>query len=271
MTPWRAVLASAVWTLFVCPAAVLAQPVGGLPELSTDRPDFTESSEVVGRGVVQLEMGTTVEWDRTTERHDRAVTLPLALLRLGVSQRLEMRVSSDGFVVNTSDAIESGSISGQADLEVGAKILLRDGSNGGLALAVIPMVSLPIGADGISSDAVDPTIKFTWATTLPKGFGISGNVNLARLGDERGRYNEHGFSVSVGHRLVGDWDAYYEVFGFTPYGRPNANAWTIDTGISYPFGENAQIDFEIGRGITATAPDWFIGAGIGIRTPAFRR
>ncbi len=264
------VLAVSVMTL--SHGAASAQTKGGLPELATDRPDFTESSEVVGRGIVQVEMGTTVEWNREPDHRDRAVTLPLALLRLGVSRRMELRVSGDGYVLNAMESMVGQSRSrGHADLEVGAKYLLREGGDDGFAFAVIPMASLPVGADGISSGAVDPTLKFTWATSLPRAFDISGNVNVSRLGDDLGRYIEHGLSVSIAHDLARGWGFYTEVFGFTPQGRPHSNAWTLDAGVSRLLGDNMQIDLEFGRGLTRAAPDWFVGAGVGIRTAALRR
>ena len=198
--------------------------------------------------------------------------MPFALLRLGVSRRMELRVSSDGYVLSSSESTVGQSTSrGRADLEVGAKYLLREGGDGGFAFAVIPMASVPVGADGISSGALDPTIKFTWATSLPRSFDISGNVNVSRLGDDLGRYTEHGLSVSLAHDLAWGWGFYSEVFGFTPRGRPHSNAWTLDAGVSRLLSDNTQIDFEFGRGLTRAAPDWFIGAGVGIRTAALRR
>ena len=45
-------------------------------ELVTDRPDFTESSEVVGHGVLQLETGFTFESDRLDHVLSRSITTP---------------------------------------------------------------------------------------------------------------------------------------------------------------------------------------------------
>ena len=47
--------------LVLCTATVsAAQTLNSVPELITDRPDFTESSEVVGHRVVQIETGLTL-------------------------------------------------------------------------------------------------------------------------------------------------------------------------------------------------------------------
>ena len=60
------------------------------PELITDRPDFTESSEVVGRGVVQLESGLTFASRMPAVRQ---VTLPELLVRIGLGDRVELRLA----------------------------------------------------------------------------------------------------------------------------------------------------------------------------------
>lgn len=267
----RALLTFAT-ALVLSPVSVLAQDNAGLPELITDRPDFTESSDVVGRGIVQLEMGTTFESNKMGADQDRTMSTPLALARIGVSKRLELRFSTDGYVL---DSLRSGfgqaTTKGQADIEVGAKFVLSNGARTrGLAMAVIPMASLPTGSDAMSSNTVDPTVKFTWAKDLARDFGLSGNYNVSRLGDELGRYTEHALSLSLGHDLAGGWAGYWETYGFMPKGRPGNAAWTVNTGVTHGIGGNAQVDLEVGRGVTAAAPDWFVGVGFGIRTSALR-
>ena len=266
----RPALVAAVSVLALFPATAFAQTQSELPELVTDRPDFTESSMVVGRGMLQVEMGVTLESDGEADERERPLTLPLALIRFGVSRRLELRLSTDGYVVNS---IGTGpgkyTNTGHADVEVGAKYVLWPTGKRGEALAVIPIVSLPTGDDDFTSGTVDPTIKFTWAADLPKAFAISGNVNISRLSDDLGRsYVEQVLSVSVGRDLTGGWTAYWEVFGVMPH--PDSNGWTVNTGISHLVGANAQVDFEVGRGVTTAATDWFIGAGVGLRTSALR-
>ncbi len=262
-------LLAAFTVCVLSPVSLFAQDPQ-LPELVTDRPDFTESSDVVGTGIMQLEFGTSFEGDGQADARDRVVTTPLALLRVGVARRVELRFSSDGYSFNRlGSGLGQSTLRGQADMEVGAKVVLRDGASG-FGMAVIPMMSLPTGADGVSSGSVDPTVKFTWATTLPKDFGLSGNVNLSRLGDELGRYTEQALSFSLGHGLPAGWGGYWEAYGFMPQGSDRASAWTLNTGVTHSIGGNAQLDLEIGRGVTAAAPDWFVGVGVGIRTAALR-
>jgi hypothetical protein len=266
----RAVIVT-VLSVVVLSCAVYGQTVAALPELVTDRPDFTESSDVVGRGVLQLEMGTTFDWDGDGHERTRSISTPLALMRIGVSRLLELRVSTDGYLFSSyGRGLTRTTTSGMADVELGGKVVLHEPGESGVALAIIPMVSLPTGSDDSSSTTLDPTVKVTWAADLPRGFGLSGNVNTSRLSDSRGRYNEYAVSGSLGYELREGWGAYLEGFGFIPQGRSVGQAWTVNTGLTRGIGGNAQIDVEFGRGVTSAAPNWFVGAGIGIRTAPFR-
>ena len=110
-----------------------------------------------------------------------------------------------------------------------------------------------------------------WAKDLPRGFDVSGNFNVAVLADDLGRYTEQAHSVSVAHDLAGGWGMYWEGYGFITSKRPVGQAWTVNTGISHGIGGNAQFDVEVGHGVSAAAPDWFMGVGFGVRTAALRR
>src|SRR5689334_1613128 len=101
-------------------AAAQDRPVStGAPELVTDRPDFTESSEVVGRGVLQVESGMTFEGDRQDGDRARAISAPQLLVRVGVTPRFELRFGGDGFVSQSIRTAGSTlETSGSSDAEI---------------------------------------------------------------------------------------------------------------------------------------------------------
>lgn len=268
---WLARVVVTMAVAIMMPRVAVAQ-TDAVGDLVTDRPDFTESSRVVGRGIVQVESGTLLELDGAGDERSRTFTAPLVLMRLGVSRRLELRLSGDGDIVTASGRGPGRVTSrGGSDMEVGAKWVLLEREDSGFAMGIIPMLSLPIGSTLQSSGTYDPAVKLTWAKSLRRGFELSGNVNLSRLSDTFGRYSEQAYSVSIGHDLVGDWGMYAEGFGFVTPSRDAGQAWTANAGVTHPIGSNAQFDVEAGRGLTAAAPDWFIGMGMAIRTSALRR
>jgi len=237
-----------------------AQSLAPVPELVTDRPDFTESSEVVGHRVVQIESGLTLE---QTDRQTRQVTAPQMLVRVGVGSRFEFRFAGDGFV-SQSLQTPSGHVrtSGRSDLEIGGKFKFADADRAGLDLAVIPFLSLPTATNGFSSNGYDPGFKLTAARDLPRGFGLSGNVNFADVTSEMGRTWQREASLSLGHSLGGPFGAYWETYGTLIGGGCDC---TVNTGVSVALGGNGQLDMEVGRGISGQAQDWFVGVGFAVR------
>lgn len=235
------------------------------PDLVTDRPDFTESSDVVIPGLVQFESGLTYEADTRDGVRTRNLSVPGALLRIGVAPRVELRLGGDGFLWQSIGEL---SATGFSDVEVGVKIRLLDQQRAGIDLALIPMASLPLGGDGFTSGGIDPTLKVTWARSVPAGFDVSGNVNLASVTDEAGRFTQRAVSVSVGHDLFGRWGAFVEGYAFTPMERDAPAGVTLNGGVTCAVGRDLQFDVEMGKGVTAAAPDWFVGFGFVARGAA---
>src|SRR5262245_52025162 len=190
-------------------AAAPTAAVGGgekLPEMVTDRPDFTESSEVMRRGLFQFESGWTYEADGAARRQ----SMPAGLLRLGLSRRVELRLGGDGYLSQTDGTVRQ---SGYSDFDLGAKVGLLDEPAAGFDMAIIPMLSMPTGSAGFTSGAFDPTLKLTFARSLPAGFGLSGNVNVSSVSDDLGRFGQRAFSLTAGHDLVAGWGGFLEVYG----------------------------------------------------------
>lgn len=239
-------------------------------ELITDRPDFTESSEVVGHGVVVLESGFTFEGDVSQGQRSRYIATPGMLVRIGVGTRAELRVSGDGFVTGWTVGRQGSSKRGYSDLEVGAKVKLLDRER--LDVAMIPSVSIPTRDRYFSSQSYDPAVKLTWATAVSNHSTLAGNFNLSRLWDGERRYNAEAVSVSLGHDLSSTWGAYGEIFGLTALRGPGApGGWTANGGVTRAIGRHVQLDVEAGRGLTPEAPDWFAAFGFAIRRGRFSR
>jgi hypothetical protein len=240
------------------PAASAAQ--SSVPEFVPDRPDFTESSGVVGRHVVQLEMGLRLDqFDATT----RQISTPQMLVRVGLGSRVEVRLAADGYVAQTIHTPSGREhASGRSDSVVSTKVQLLSGGATGLDVALLPFISLPTASASLGSASYDPGVKVAWAHALPWGVDLSGNANATSITTDTRRAWKRELSVSAGHGLGGPWAAYGEAYGALGNGQCSC---ALDTGISLALGANSQIDVEAGRRISGQAPDWFVGAGFAVR------
>jgi hypothetical protein len=118
---WAFTLAASLHAMTSAHAVVMLVPqtvVAGAVQpdnLEPDRPDVTNGTHIVDVGLLQMEVGGI--WNRPgIGRH--SVSTPTSL-RLGLSERLEARVSGDGFLAVT-DA--SGSQRGIGNVQLGAKL-----------------------------------------------------------------------------------------------------------------------------------------------------
>jgi hypothetical protein len=112
-------------------------------ELTSDRPDFTESVVVVSRP--QLESGYTMTRTEGITRH----AIGELLLRLGITHRVELRLSANSYVLTRGAGTETGGIE---DAGVGAKLSLSPRA------ALIAGVGVPTGGDAETADGVVPEV-----------------------------------------------------------------------------------------------------------------
>lgn len=258
---WLAMASSAAcWGQNLLPESKAAKKEK-LGDIISDRPDFTESANVVGRGVTQLEYGTTIESsDGTT-----SLSSPELLVRWGLTKRIEARFSGEG--LHKERETTGRGLRGYSDTEVGAKVSLWGEQKGLPSLALIPFVSLPVGNRKISSLGYDPSLKVAWGKELPADFGLSGNVNVTRIGGPEGRVKQWAWSLSLGHDLPMGFGGYLETFRFSCWDIGQGAALIANGGVTHGLGKNAQLDLRFGRKMTTAGPDWFTGFGVVLRRP----
>lgn len=225
------------------------------PELVSDRPDFTESSEVVGRGYWQWESGISLE------RRGKSLTAGYGapLLRVGINRRWELRFGSDGLMR------ERAGVTAMSDTQVGFKYKMLSEGRFLPAMALVTMLSTPVGHSAYSSQGADPELKWTWAKEMQAGFSASGNFNWASLTMDGARLTQKAVTLSIGHDLAKGFAGYWEVFGFSAEELEGGKSIVFQSGVTRGLGENTQVDFSVARRLTAAGPDWSGSIGLVMR------
>ncbi|MCG8583813.1 MAG: transporter [Pirellulales bacterium] len=243
-------------------------PAGMDEPLVADRPDFTESSVTVGRGVTQIEFGYTYEYDEDGTDRTRTHAYPNLLLRQGIlAEWLEFRVGWSYVNEDSREgAIESG-VDGSDDLSLGFKFSMTPQECMLPESALILQMSVPLGADGISADEVLPGIIYIYAWELNDTIGIAGSTAANRAIDDIGEaYTEIAQSAVMGIGLTDNLGAYVEWYAFFPHSGNNVDdEHVFNGGFTYHFTNNFMLDIEAGVGLTAAAPDYFVATGGAVR------
>jgi len=238
--------------------------------LVTDRPDFTESSVTVGRGVAQIEFGYTYTYNNDAGESIRSQSFGEPLLRYGIfAEWLEFRIGLSPVEGRTTAAGISNSTGGTEDLYTGFKIALTPQEGILPEMALIPQMNLPTGSDAFTSDSVEPGVNWIYSWEINDLISTAGSTQGNRRIDETGEaYLEMIQSWAVAFGLTDDVGAYTEWFGVVPSGADIARTeHYFNGGFTYLISNNMQFDIRAGTGLNDAADDYFIGTGLSIRFP----
>jgi hypothetical protein len=228
-------------------------------KINTDRPDFVNSSVVVGRGVWQVETslaGERTAQDGTVEHTHSTPTM----LRYGLTDTFELQVSSDG---RMSQAAGPDTVRGYGDLGLGAKWHLADGGAGAPGLGVIVHADLDTGSPAFRGQGVRPAVFLAaeWDLPADSSIGIMPGVVFDKR-DDGGRFTSAVFAVSVGR----DWND--RLHSFVELAAPTITAArnggttaSVDAGASYLLSDRVQVDAALFRGLNRRTADlaWTLG------------
>ena len=258
-------------------AVLLVSTVGPLAAqeaapLVTDRPTAATSTSIVARGAVLWEMGSKFSRDDADGVRDDSADLFDSLLRIGLYERVELRIGWLSYASKeSSGAAGSTDVSGTGDGALSAKIRLRSEKGAWPELALLVGTTLPIGADAFTSDEPDPFVALASSHGFSDRLGLVYNVGLdsvTRTRDQRDHRDldltySGALSITHGPRLA----SFVEAFGETAVEGPRSTSVSVGGGVTYLVRPNLQLDASGGAGLSGSATDWFVSAGLSVRFP----
>jgi len=248
--------------LMMCSAARAEEPI------ATDRPDFVESSDTVGRGRFQIETSIAFERDRRADFSSRVRSTP-TLLRYGVSEDWELRLESDGAIRQRLNESGIGSRQrGTADLAVGAKWHWRDGdeASGAPGLAWLVHVDLDSGSAAYRGQGLRPSLRMVAEWELAGGWSAGLMPGIYRDRNENGKHFTGAILAAVlGKSLTEQLRGFVELSGQQLTSEKNGGKLiTFDTGLAYLLTNTLQLDLALARGLNKNSPDlaWTFGLSV---------
>jgi hypothetical protein len=236
--------------------------------ISTDRPDFTETSVTVGRGVVQLETGYTYTYDSEGGESVRTHDFPEALLRVGMlAEWFELRLGQNFLDERTRSGGGQETLSGAEDLYLGIKLALTPQEGILPEMALTPQMTVPTGSSEVSDDNVLPGINWLYGWDITENFSAAGSTQGNRARDDAGEYYfEFAQSATVGIGLTERLGGYAEWYAFFPHSAVTAlPEHYFNGGFTFKLTDNLQLDVRAGVGLNRAADDYFVGTGLSMR------
>ena len=219
--------------------------------IATDRPSVTASSTTVPQGGLQIESGLQA----TDNGGQWALDAPEVLLRYGLLRRTELRLVLPDYVLTLP--ANGSSPRGFGDVAVAIEQQL--GPIGGFDLALIPSISLPSGAQGISSGGYDPGLQLPWSRALSDTWTVAGQFAAYWPTVNGTRNYTSELSLLFDRQLHGRWDIFTEYAADVP--QRGGSRQLLHVGTTYKPSPHHQLDLHAGFGLTKAAPASLVGLG----------
>lgn len=250
-------------------------PRAYLREMSTDRPDKTESPYTVDAGHFQIESDLVVyEHDHDTANGSdfRGDSWSFATLNFKAGlcnfSDLQMilfpysRIRSDDRIAGTV-----GHQSGFGDILTRLKVNLWGNDSGATAGAIMPYVKWPTSQDKLGNRSIEGGVILPIAFELPAGFSAAAMTEFDWLQNSATSdyHAEFVNTLTVSHNLVGKLDAFVEFFALISAEQSSPWIGTLDFGFTYALNSDTQLDAGAYIGLTKSAPDIAPFLGFSVR------
>jgi hypothetical protein len=227
-------------------------------EMSTDRPDQTESAYTVDAGHYQLEMDLVRAFLESGSDSNPAYVVAPVNFKLGLTNVIDLQFVLDTFVW-TEDA------SGVGELITRLKVNLWGNDSGRTALAVMPFVKLPLPASELRNGKLEGGLIFPFAADLGAGFGLGAMTELDLVSVGPDYETEWMNTLTVGHDLTKNLGTYVELVAVT--GSSPGLDWEgqADLGFTYAFSPDLRLDWGCNFAVTEGPPDYIPWIGLSAR------
>lgn len=236
-----------------------------LRELSTDRPDKTESPYTVDAGHFQVEGDVlNYAYDRHNTAFDNtsveSVSIAPINLKVGLCNSADFQLVVETYNSARVHDRAAGTVTkhrGFGDVIPRLKWNLWGNDGGSTALALMPYVKLPTNQDDLGNNSVEGGLIVPFALELPHGWGMGlmteFDINRDDAGD--GHHAEFVNSITFARDIIGALGGYVEFWSAVSTESDSDWAGTFDVGLTYGLTEDIQLDAGVNIGLTRSADD----------------
>jgi Putative MetA-pathway of phenol degradation len=223
-------------------------------EISTDRPDVTNSSIVVPTGSLQIENGINV----SASQQGRALDGTNTRLRLSVAPCFEILLDLPTY----NAGLRGQRASGFSDMAPALKWQISP-VPGKIDLSAVMGIALPTGSESISGKGAQPYVQFPWSWELRDGWGLGGMFTEFIRPVEPAARDVTEITFVVERKLTDRASVFLEYAGDYPVG--SGSSQVINSGGSYRLTPLQQIDLHVAFGLNRNSPTYAIGVGYSVR------
>lgn len=244
-------------------------PHAQLREMSTDRPDKTESPYTVDAGRFQIETDLIAY---TRNGNNSLTTRSFEVMpfnfKMGLTHDTDLQIIYGALSHSrTSGAGAAVEEDGFGDVTLRLKHNVWGNDGGKTAFALMPFLKVPTNTLASLNDDVEGGLIVPLAVDLGHGMGLGLMTEIDILKSENGKGYEPVFinSATVSFELTQRLGMYVEAYVERSTGPGAATIVTLDGGFTYAVTDDLQLDAGANVGVTKAADDLNVFAGLSRR------
>ena len=239
-----------------------------LRDMSTDRPDKTESAYTVDAGRFQIETDLVAyTHDKDAGSTTRAFDVLPFNFKIGLAHDTDLQLVYGAFSsIRTSGNGATDTERGFGDVTIRLKHNLWGNDGGRTALALMPFVKIPTNTLADLNDDVEGGLIVPLAIDLGHGVGMGLMTEIDILKNDTGGYDPSFVnSATVSFEITERIGLYVEAFVERSTASGAETIVTIDGGVTLAVTENLQLDAGANVGVTDAADDLNVFVGLSQR------
>jgi Putative MetA-pathway of phenol degradation len=242
-------------------------PRSEMRELSTDRPDTTESPRTVDAGHFQLEMDLIVlAFDGSDSVQQNGYAIAPTNLKLGLLHFLDLQLVIEPYVrreisVEPEVPGEPSIVDeGYGATTVRLKFNVLGNDEGAFALALMPFVSY-------EDEGVDFGLIVPFGGDLPGefGYGLMVEGDFVRIDEDDTRGFELMTTATIGHDIVGPLGGYIEGVAVFPFYDGEDTTFAFDAGLTLDVLPDLRLDAGTRIGLAGPIDDVQLFLGVSFK------
>jgi hypothetical protein len=242
-----------------------------LRDLSTDRPDTTESPYTVDKGHYQIEI-EPLSWSRNDDQDVKTTSIGGSYnLKFGIANNMDLQlVLSPYNHIKTEVAGSDDSIHGVGNTDIRLKINIWGNDAGDTAFALMPFITVPTddsNLDPLDDDHNEFGLIAPLSFSLPNDWNAAVMLELDRVrnADDDGYALVWVQSATASHSISGNLSGFVELVN--SYNSDDSAAAGdddeayFDAGLTYALADNMQLDVGTNLGLNSDSEDmrFFVG------------
>lgn len=216
-----------------------------------DRPGFSTGTHTLERGKFNIELGYNYDFYKSSNTQ----SLPLVVLRTGVTPKIELNILWDGWSFDNSQKSETT----MSDLTLGGKYRIYESSL--YNLTFMGLLTLP---SPLKLDNTVPLIGLLWDYSISDKTSLFGTCQTSSYKENTNRIYDAQVALGLSLSHTNEFGSFIEVYSIIPSQTYIDTEAVINGGFTYLLNNNVQFDINLGVGLNSQSHN-FVGCGIAMQ------